>query len=353
MLKNETYTLVIILIIAAQVALAVLVAFAFRSLWKRNSLARSLAQNLVLAFLTVLFTLTVVEIGLKLFLVQSDGINFTLASKSWYERYWRPINSLGYRDYEWTIEKIGNRVRVIVVGDSFVAGGGVANIDDRFSNQLGKKLGDDYVVMTVAQNGWNTPQEIDALQVNPYRPDIVIFSHYLNDIEDVGAKYGYSRPANLLIYPPDWLRPLVDHSYAINFVYWRLFRWRAFENPIHRQEIQTYQDYLRVLFEDPRVWAAHQEELFRVCSLAQTDHFKLIVVAFPDMLRVDQTRDLSGKVASFFREHQVPVVDVAALIDSQRPRSTIANSVDTHPSIQVHALVADALYPMVLESKIK
>ena len=63
--------------------------------------------------------------------------------------------------------------------------------------------------------------------------------------------------------------------------------------------------------------------------------------------------DLSGKVASFFREHQVPVVDVAALIDSQRPRSTIANSVDTHPSIQVHALVADALYPMVLESKIK
>jgi lipoprotein signal peptidase len=337
------------IIIVAEVVLTALSIFVFRSLWKRDSFFRSFAQNLVLACLTVLFTLTAIEIGLKLFLVQSDGINFTLASKSWFERYWRPINSMGFRDYEWTPEKLGNRVRVAVVGDSFVAGGGVANIEDRFSNQLGKRLGDDYAVMTVAQNGWNTQSEIDGLQAYPYRPDVVIFSYYINDIEDDGVRNGYSKPADLLIYPPDWLRPLVDHSYAFNFAYWRLFRWRAFADPIQRKEIQTYHNYLRAMYQDSKVWEAHQKKLRQVYDLAQANHFRLIVVAFPDMLRINQTRDLSGKAVSFFRELQVPVVDVAVLIDTQHPRSTIANSVDTHPSVEVHTLVANALYPLVIE----
>ena len=87
--------------------------------------------------------------------------------RSCFERYWQPINSLGYRDYEWTPEKVGNRKRIVVVGDSFVAGGGVEKIEDRFSNQLGEKLGDDYVVMTVARNGWNTRQEIEGVLAYP------------------------------------------------------------------------------------------------------------------------------------------------------------------------------------------
>jgi len=344
-----TYTFAICLIIVAQVGLAAIAIPVFRSVWKGDSFLRRLAQNMLLAFFALLFTLTVVEVACKLLFVQSDGINFTLASRSWFERYWQPINSLGYRDYEWTPEKVGNRKRIVVVGDSFVAGGGVEKIEDRFSNQLGEKLGDDYVVMTVARNGWNTRQEIEGVLAYPYQPDIVIFSYYINDIEGVAGRMGISRPPGLLIYPPDWLRPLVDNSYALNFAYWRLFRWHAFADPNQRTDIQTYQNHLRALYKDPEVWAAHQEELQEVCNLTQTQQLQLVVVVFPDMLKLEETRDLSGRVVDFFQTRGVAIVDVAAVIDAEQPKRLIANSVDTHPSVEVHTLVADALYAVITE----
>ena len=92
-----TYTFAICLIIVAQVGLAAIAIPVFRSVWKGDSFLRRLAQNMLLAFFALLFTLTVVEVACKFLFVQSDGINFTLASRSWFERYWQPINSLGYR----------------------------------------------------------------------------------------------------------------------------------------------------------------------------------------------------------------------------------------------------------------
>jgi len=328
--------------------LASFAAFFFHSVWKGSSFFRRLAQNTFLVFFTLLFSLISIEIAFRLFFIQSDGINFTLASKRWFERYWRPINSLGYRDYAWTPEKIGSRKRVAVVGDSFAAGGGIEEIEDRFSNQLAKMLGDDYVVMTIAKNGWNTRQEIDGLLAYPYPPDLVVFSYYLNDIEGVAKTMGYSRPS-ILIPPPHWLQPLVDNSYALNFAYWRLFRWRAFADPNQRAEIQTYQNYLRALYENPEVWAAHQEELRQVYNVAQSHQYQLIVVVFPDMLAIEETQDLSSKVVDFFKNLGTPVVDVTDLIVTGQPEKLIVNSVDSHPSIEVHTLVANALHLAILD----
>lgn len=344
-----TYMLAICLIILVELGLASLAVFVFHSVWTGDSFCRRFTQNVLLALLALLFTLTATEIAFKLFFIQSDGINFTLASRNWFERYWRPINSLGYRDDEWTPEKIGSRRRIVVIGDSFVAGGGIKRVEDRFSNQLGERLDDDYAVMTVAQNGWNTRQEIDGLLAYPYLPDIVVFSYCLNDIEGVASAMGFSRPANLLTYPPDWLRPLVDNSYALNFVYWRLFRWRAFTDPNQRAETQSYQDHLRALYENPEVWTAHQNELHEVYNLAQTHRFQLIVVVFPDMLRAEKTHDLSGNVVHFFQDLGIPVVDVTALLAAEQPKRLVVNSVDSHPSVEVHTLVANALSAVIRE----
>lgn len=347
------YSFTLSLCILTQLSLGFLTVYIFRSIWKEDSFLRRISQNILLVCFTLLFTLTLVEITFKLFFIQSDGINFTLASKSWFERYWQPINSLGYRDYEWTPAELAGRTRVAVVGDSFVAGGGIERIEDRFANQLGARLGDEYVVMTIAQNGWSTQQEIEGLLAYPYPPDLVILSYYLNDIEGVAGKMGLARPADLLVYPPAWLRPLVDHSYALNFAYWRLFRWRAFADPRERTDIQSYQSYLRSLYTNPVVWTAHQQELQTVANLTETYQRPLIVVVFPDMLRVEETRDLSGKVVNFFQEQGVPVVDVAALIAGEPPERLVVNSVDSHPSVEVHARVASALDEIIQELEIE
>lgn len=297
--------------------------------------------------------LTVMEIGFKLFYVQSDGINFTLSSQAWVEKYWHPINSLGYRDFEWTEENLVGRIRVAVVGDSFVTGYGINYVEDRFANRLGQRLGDDYAVMVIARNGWSTGQELNALKKHPFPPDIVVLSYYLNDILPDGYSHGYSPPEDLLIYPPNWARPLVDNSYLANFVYWRAFRWRVFGNPLNRPEIQGYDAYRRAVYEDPAVWAAHRQRLWEFSDYVQSQGMAFYVVVFPDMLDVAGTRDLASMVAEEFRTMGVPVLEVADLVDEMPTNRRIVSKVDTHPSVEVHRIVADALYDLIFSESMK
>ena len=84
--------------------------------------------------LSILYLLLIVEIVFATVFVQSDGGNSTLVSKRWFQKYWNPINSDGYRDYE----HIWKEHVLFIVGDSYIAGHGIKNIDDRLSSILAK-----------------------------------------------------------------------------------------------------------------------------------------------------------------------------------------------------------------------
>lgn len=343
------YLFMLMLIILVEIGLAAGIAFVFIRIWKKDNRLRRFAQNLALLLFTPLFILTILEVFFGLFFIQPDGINFTLASQGWSERYWNPINSLGYRDYEWDAADLLDRKTVIVTGDSFVAGWGIANVEDRFSNKLGKLLGKDYAVITVAQTGWGLPDELNALKTYPHHPEVVVLSHYIIDIEPSGGAVGIGRPKIELLPPSSkWQKALVDNSHVANYVYWRLLRWQAYGDLLKRLDVQTYQSYLRDLFENPEVWRVHTEVLQSIYTWSEEQGHALIVVVFPDMLRVDETRDLGDKVIKFYEDIQVPVVDVAELIEDMPAHARVVNSVDTHASVEVHALVADALRPIVL-----
>ncbi|MEN6422361.1 MAG: hypothetical protein ABFD76_10490, partial [Smithella sp.] len=87
---------------------------------------------------TVLFSLFVTFIILDaafMFIPRSHSADYTLASKLWYAKYWKPINSLGFRDNE----PANNNHVILFVGDSFTAGHGLKSVEDRFSNIVGKE----------------------------------------------------------------------------------------------------------------------------------------------------------------------------------------------------------------------
>ena len=144
---------------------------------KPGSKVWPLASNLVLSLMAVFLTFMAVEFYFKVFFAQSDSFRYTLASRNWYEWYWQE-NSLGYRDVEWTPEKLAGKTKVMVVGNSLAAGSGIANPEDRFSNQLSRLLGEDYAVLNVASPGWDTVDEVKAIINYPYRPDMLILSYY-------------------------------------------------------------------------------------------------------------------------------------------------------------------------------
>lgn len=97
-------------------------------------------------------------------------------------RVWVENNSLGYRDDEWKSAK--DRARLIVLGDSYAWGWGVA-AHERFSDLLERRH-TDLEVLNMAQSGYSTDQELLVLDREgaAYRPDLVLVQFSDNDITD-------------------------------------------------------------------------------------------------------------------------------------------------------------------------
>ena len=85
-----------------------------------------------------------------MFAVSSDAFGHTLASRQWFAKYWKPINSFGYRDIEHDLKNLGGKKLLFVVGDSFVAGHGITNPRDRFSDVLGAQLEENWEVFKIS-----------------------------------------------------------------------------------------------------------------------------------------------------------------------------------------------------------
>jgi hypothetical protein len=179
------------------------------------------------------------------------------------KKYFRPINSFGYRDVEHDANQFLNRQLIVVTGDSFVAGHGIRDINDRFSNILQKNLGDGFVVANVGMNGWETRDELQALSCFPYRPKKVVLSYYINDILGAARRTGHGSPVR--VEPPgnQLLSYVIDHSYTFNFAYWRLY---IFNN---RDLGEKYWPFVQQAYSDPDIWEAHKGELIDFANYTQ------------------------------------------------------------------------------------
>ena len=299
---------------------------------------KKVAENMALILFSLLVTLMAAEFYFKVFFAQTDNRTFTLASKNWFERYWA-LNSAGYRDIEWTPAMLQRR-KILVSGDSFAAGQGIENIDDRFSNLLGQKLGPDYLVMNIAHPGYSTYDEIKRLQGFPFKPQILIHQYFINDIRHAAEEQHVKLP-DLKIEPSPLIAPLVNNSYAFNFIYWRaiLFGPKVWQG--------DNLAWLKMVYSDPGVWWVHQQELQMLSDGATSEGVQLIVVVFPILTDVEGSRDLTDQVVSWFRAKNVPVLDVAELVDNLPPEQLVVSSIDAHPSPWLHARVSEALYQII------
>ena len=298
-------------------------------------------ENSILMRLTLFLTLMGAELYFKVFFAQPDALA-TLAAQNWYRRYYDgTINSLGYRDIEWTRDMVEGKIKVMVVGDSFVEGVGIESPQDRFPDLLARKLGLDYVVFNIGKRRANTVEEIEAIIKYPYAPDILILSYFVNDIDNVRWWYNLDRAAGPSA--PLLLSPLVKNSYAFNFLYWRLFRLFQAGQP------DAEWTHLLKLYNDPNAWWLHRQDLLSIHEGAKAQRIPFVVVVFPSINRTQESAVVTERVIKLFEEKGAPVLDVAPLIAGLPTDELVASPVDPHPSELVHRLVAEALYEMFLE----
>jgi len=322
----QTTSLIIVL-------LAVAAVFIFLRIWKNKSRIRNVVGNLLLSVFSILFILLFLEIIFGVFMVQSDGYGFTLSSKLWHEKYWKPVNAYGYRDYEhdWK-ENI-----LFVVGDSFVAGDGIENIDDRSAGVLAKKLGDEWTVAAIAKRGWSTDSEYEALVKHEKRPQKIILSYYINDIENAAMANGLARP-QLIEKPNKIIRPIVDNSFLFNWLYWRLYRGGFGD---------VYWNYLKRAYSDPDVWNSHKKELRNIIDFARQNDVEIVSVVWPHLNHIEGSSEFTSRVVEFFVEEEIKVIDLTTHFRNRASETFVVNALNGHPNKKAHMEAAELVYELL------
>ncbi len=115
-------------------------------------------------------------------------------------------NNFGMRESE-NFELENEKYRIAFVGDSFVWGYGV-NEEERFTNIVQKRLGEEYEVMNFGVPGFSTDQYLLKIKedVLKFNPDMIIVSFVLNDLTYIDEKVAYGKNKPLLVFNGDDLK---------------------------------------------------------------------------------------------------------------------------------------------------
>ncbi len=304
----------------------------------RRSFPR-LCQNAASVFLvcdSMLAGVLLLELYFAAIHDQSDGFNLTRSGRQWFERHWKPVNSLGYRDAEPAAPAPGQRT-VMILGDSFAAGHGIERAENRFSNVAARALGPGWKVYNVSQPGWDTVDEAKAMRAFPVKPDVVVLCYYLNDIFHAAneAKYPLTFSVNL---PTGFMKELVGVSALADYAYWRLARGGNLSGGAG-----TFWDTLKGAYADPAVWGIHAKALEDIAAYCRENRITLVAVVFPMLQAPAESAPITGKVAGALAAMGADVIDLTPAMQGRPARELVVNTLDAHPNEAVHRQVGEML----------
>lgn len=277
---------------------------------------------------------------------QSDGLGFLNVNERWNKRH-VVYNSYFFRDRDFDGVKKEGVVRIGVLGDSIAFGGGIENVEDRFSNILEKKLrgaGFNVEVYNLGAPGYDTDGEIQNYQtVKNLDFDIVIWEYFLNDIQTLGKSTGTkiidsnSAQGNITSY-------ISDKSFFFDFLYWRFSsKYNKTFGELRKADLERYKD-------DDQL-KNHKQQIADFLGSLKQDNKKVVVIIFPFLYFLDQDYpavDIHQIMSSHFRENGAEVIDMLDYLGGKRGRDLWASEFDSHPNEYVHRLAAEKLFGKVV-----
>jgi hypothetical protein len=296
----------------------------------RSPRSRNISHNFALIVFSTAYTLLIAEVLVATLLIQSHGFGFTLASKRWFAKYWHPIDSHGYRDSEhaWT-----DRV-LLMVGASFTAGMGIDRIEDRMSGVLARRLGPRWTVATAAHPGWDSAAEFAALAAYPKTPSVIVLTYTPFDIRGAAEKRGRPMP-QVVVDPPAYLKPIVDRSSLVNWLYWR-FGTQAATN--------TYWSYVVSAHESPEISADHMADLAKFIQHANHIGAQFYVVIWPALGALSESEKIVRQMSDALKERGAEVIDLFPHLKNRPLNELIVNASDPHPNARIHAEAAELIF---------
>jgi lysophospholipase L1-like esterase len=297
-----------------------------------KSKAKGIVANIVTIAIPLLVTLIFLEI-VFMYIPQSHEGVLSKASQIWWEKYWKPVNSLGYHDRE--IEKESGKKNILFIGDSFAAGHGLKTVDERFSDIIASKLGKEkYSVYNLGMSGADTRDEAKRLVEFPVKPNVIVLEYFPNDIEKVGREKGLTltgaEPYADLSGP---LTTLVKRFYLPNFIYWQL----------PHTSFGTFEKFVQTAYTDTTVLNAHLRDLSKIVDYRDSTNSEMYAVFIPFLFQMDKSAGYTKPVEDYLRSKGVKVITLTEEITRIPEKNRVVGKNDGHASADVNAVIAEKL----------
>ena len=200
--------------------------------------------------------------------------------------YWRPTNSLGFADVEWSVAKKPGQLRILSLGDSFTEGDG-APFDSSYVAIMERELhsSDDSIYImnagTCGSDPFNNYMNLrDRLMA--YEPDIVIQSIHSADMSaDILLRGGFGRfqqDGTVKYEPGPWWEPI----YAVSYVGRTFFKIEGYNELLRKNSITPN--------EINRVNESVKDLFAQYTSLCKAHHVKLLFVIHPEKQEVEHNK---------------------------------------------------------------
>lgn len=267
----------------------------------------------------------------------TDSFALTKTTRRWFERHYQRNSWQVRDDAEYTVAKRTERRRISFVGDSFTVGHGVPDVEDRFANRL-RAAHPEWELHVLARNGLDTGTELDMLEATleaGYETDEIVLVYCLNDIVELVPEW-QETVAHIYDGVADGF--LVRHSYAVNQLYFRL--WKA-PDP----EVADYFAIVADAYEGP-VWREQERLLRRFASLAAERGMRFRVVTFPFLHALGPEypyASIHERLDTVWSDAGVPHLDLLETYAGRHPEELVVNPFDAHPNEVAHALAAAAI----------
>jgi lysophospholipase L1-like esterase len=268
----------------------------------------------------------------------TDSFGYTKSSQRWFKRHFKTNNAAARDNIDYEKRIALSRRRITFIGDSFTAGHGVKDVEDRFGNLI-RRAFPEVEVHVLAQTAMETGGELAAIRDLAgigYQFDQVVLVYCLNDISDLLPEWAATLArVRLECSHPGWL---VKNSYFANTLY---YHYMAKRDPA----VTNYFSCVRTAHEGA-AWREQRERLIQLRRAVEAAGGHLSVVTFPFLHALGPNYEFHAAhevLGQFWREQGVPHLDLLPAFQGIPAKELVVNSRDAHPNEYAHQLAAEAI----------
>jgi lysophospholipase L1-like esterase len=312
---------------------------------------KQLAQNLSLLLFGLLFSLIAVE-----------GMSRLVYTQPWYERLieeqtqndWTATlrkNSFGLRDHNYATPKPPHAKRILLLGDSFTFGSGVADNEAIFAELLEKQLNTEFApqgtaieILNGGLPGSLTEDWVELLEKvrGSFQPDVIVVVVFLRDGARTSAADSFFDPIR---------KPITEHNQQ-SWLYRNIYLYKFYQDAKDRQTIST--QYAQALNDayfgggQTQEWRTAQFNLRKIKAIGAETNTQTALVIFPILAELNDRysfKAICDLIAKYGIENELPTYNLLPALMGKNAADLWVSPFNQHPNAQGHALVASALLP--------